>query len=378
MVVSGAAYQGRKPCDKAMPTASDASHNVDYVTSKAPPQISTLTVLIFLAFHLLLWLEGCRLVALRRGYVEYRGLFAWHLRSRGRSEATVRAYDAVVGRYLRVAEDAGAGDPARDDPVRRYLRARAARLAPASMQIEISALRAFFAYLHQVDPLAWQPSGWPRMRRQPKKLVRALSDAEVGVLLAAPDLSTFVGLRDHFVMATLYQCGLRASELAALTIGDVGVDGFLLVRGKGNKERLVPYGGSWRPLYERYLAARRGAGARRSRALLVTRHGAPLVGGRAVWRIVSRYARRALGLSCGFARLEAHAQGRPWTGHYPHLLRAAFATELLNRGMDIFAIGQLLGHEDASTTAQYLAVDVVQLREAASRHPRARRVPPAH
>lgn len=313
------------------------------------------------------------MVALRHGYGEYRSLFAWHLRALGRSEATVRAYDAVVARYLRVAGDAGVGDPARDDPVRRYLRARSERLAPASMHIEISGLRSWFRFLRQVDPLAWQPGGWPRMRRPPRRLPRALSDAEVGVLLAAPDVRTFVGLRDHFAMATLYQCGLRAGELAALETRDVRVDGYLEVRGKGGRERLVPYGGAWAALHAEYLRQRSATGAGRQRALLVTRHGKPLAGGRAVWRIVSRYARACLGLSCGYGRLEAAALGRPWQGHYPHLLRAACASELMRRGMDILAIGQLLGHEAPSSTEHYLAVDLEHLRAAAARHPRARR-----
>src|SRR5690606_12368001 len=144
-----------------------------------------------------------------------------------------------------------------------------------------------------------------------------------------PDLSTFVGFRDHVIMATLYQCGLRAGELARLGLGDVLPDGLLYVHGKGGRDRLVPYGGPGRALLEQYLQRRACTRPGKRSALFVTVHGRPLGGARAVWVIVNRYARRALGLAAGYGRLDAAARGRPWRGHYPHQLRAAFATELL-------------------------------------------------
>lgn len=310
---------------------------------------------------------GFPLVALKRGYVENLGGFEWYLRAAGRSSATVRAYLAVLRRYSAVAHD---GAP---DPVRRYLHARARVLAPASLNLEISALRAWFRWVEHTDPGAWRPESFPRMRRAPQRLGFTLTDADVGLLLAAPDLGTFVGFRDHVIMATLYQCGLRASELAQLHMGDVLMDGTLYVHGKGGRDRVVPYGGAWRVLLEEYLARRAGTRPGKRSALFVTRHGRPLRDGRSVWVIVNRYARRALGLACGYTRLEAAARGRPWRGHYPHQLRGAFATELLKRGVGIMAIAQMLGHEDVATTARYAAVDLGALRVAAALHPRAKR-----
>lgn len=314
---------------------------------------------------------GFPLMLLKRGYIDYLDGFDWSLRVSRRSAATRRAYLAVVRRYLAVVNDAHQPD---HDPVRRYLRARSARLAPRSMRLEISALRAWFAYLAIIDPEAWQPASYPRTPKPAQHLVRALSDAEVGVLLAAPDLATFVGLRDHVIMATLYQCGLRASELVALNIGDVLMDGFLYVQGKGGRDRMVPYGGAWRGLLDTYLRQRATVRPGKRAALFVTRHGKGLRDGRSVWVIVNRYARRALGVGCGYSRLESHRSGRPWRGHYPHLLRASFATELLNRGVDLFAIAQLLGHADAATTAHYLGVDMAMLRRAVAHHPRSSRI----
>lgn len=308
-------------------------------------------------------------MALKRGYVVSGSGFEWHLRASGRSPATVRAYLAVLQRYAAVAHDGG------DDPVRRYLRARQAKLAPASYNLEVSALRAWFRWVEQMDPGAWRPSSWPRMRRAPKRVNFTLSDADVGMLLAAPDLGTFVGFRDHVIMATLYQCGLRASELVQMQLGDVHMDGVLYVHGKGGHDRVVPYGAAWRVLLEEYLLRRAGTRPGKRAAVFVTRHGRPLRDARSVWVIVNRYARRALGTACGYARLDASLRGTPWRGHYPHQLRAAFATELLSRGMDVMAIAQLLGHRDVATTARYAAVDMTAARAAIACHPRAKRKP---
>ncbi|WP_157745406.1 tyrosine-type recombinase/integrase [Luteimonas chenhongjianii] len=301
-------------------------------------------------------------------YVDLLDAYGRFLRVCGRSPKTVTAYCAVVARFLPVQADGDA-----DDPVRRYLRARGQTLSANSVNLEISALRSWFAWRNMVDPAGWQPSGWPRKRRVPERMVRALDDHEMGVLLAAPDLSTFVGLRDHLIMATLYQCGLRASELVALTLGDVLLDGLLHVHGKGNKYRLVPFGGQWHGLLRTYLQKRAAQKPGKRSALFLTAQGRPLRDGRSVWVIVNRYARRSLGLGCGFSRLEAHTRGRPWQGHYPHLLRASFATELMKSGLDIFAIAQMLGHESAETTTRYLGLDMEHLRVAAAHHPRARR-----
>lgn len=308
-----------------------------------------------------------------QGYVVGLGVqeaFQAYLRAIRRSPATVVAYMAAVRRWQAFVEVGGTGDV---DPLLRFLAWRRDRVGPASVNLDISALRAWFGWLKYSAPAALQPMRWPKVRRLPRRLPRALDDAQVGLLLAQPDLSTFTGLRDHLIMATLYQCGLRASELVSLELGNVRLDGLLYVFGKGGRDRLVPYGGGWHGLLETYLRARVGTGCGKRAALFVTRHGKPLRNGRSVWVIVNRYAHRALGLDSGYARLQCRTGGRPWRGHYPHLLRAAFATELHRRGVNLMAIAQMLGHADIATTQYYLGLDIEQLRVAASHHPRSRR-----
>ena len=310
---------------------------------------------------------------LKHGYGQVEPLldrFAFFLRAMGRSQATVRAYRATLARYIDFANRVPDGD----DPVHRFVAARRRKVGQATLNLECSALRTWFNWLKAMQPDAWQPDSFPRQRRPPARLVRALSDSEVGQLLAAPDLSTFVGLRDHVIMATLYQCGLRASELVSLELGSVRLDGLLYVRGKGGVDRLVPFGGAWHGLLESYLRVRATTRPGKRCALFVTKDGKALRDGRSVWVIVNRYARRALGLACGYARLEKAYAGRPWQGHYPHLLRASFATELHRRGVNLMAVATMLGHANADTTARYLGMDVDQLRAAVAHHPRAKRL----
>ncbi len=312
-----------------------------------------------------------QLVVLKRGYVEFRALrerFIELLRGLGRSPATVRAYVAAVDRY---AGYTGSHLPTQADLVR-YLRHRRDHVRQGTVNLELSALKAWNRWLAIAMPDSWAPVEIPRQRRPPPRVVMALSEVEVGMLLAAPDLGTYVGFRDHVIMATLYQCGLRASELSGLQLGSILPDGYLLVLGKGGHERLVPVGDAWMGLLDAYLRQRAALRPGKLNALFLTRHGRPLRDGRAVWVIVNRYARRTLGLACGYTRLDKFARGHPWQGHYPHLLRTTFATHLHRNGCDIMAISQLLGHAQAETTAQYIGVDLATLREAAEKLPRNR------
>lgn len=301
--------------------------------------------------------------------------FALFLRTVGRSPATLQLYVDSLRGYMAYRDQALADGHDQAAALQRWLATRRDAVRASTVNIDIKALRAYFRWLEIIGSDEWRPLVLPKQRKVPTRTVRALSDAEVGLLLAAPDLTTFVGLRDHVIIATLYQCGLRAGELVNLQLGSVRLDGFLYVQGKGGKDRLVPYGGGWHGLLETYLRGRSTTKPGKRNALFLTSQGQPLRDARSVWVIVNRYARKALGIGCGYARIEATTGGRPWTGHYPHLLRASFATELHRRGVNLIALSQLLGHSDASTTAHYIGIDLEQLRSAVSHHPRAIKPP---
>ncbi|HKK04464.1 MAG TPA: tyrosine-type recombinase/integrase, partial [Gammaproteobacteria bacterium] len=106
--------------------------------------------------------------------------------------------------------------------------------------------------------------------------------------------------------------------------------------------------------------------------LFVTQRGRRFSSGRALWDIVDRYARRAIGLGRGYERMTIARRRKPWSGQYPHLLRASMATHMLERGCDLRAVQELLGHASLSTTALYLGVDLALLRREHQKHPRAK------
>lgn len=195
--------------------------------------------------------------------------------------------------------------------------------------------------------------------KQPLRVPKTLSEAQVEALLGAPDLDTARGLRDRAMLEMLYATGLRVSELVSLKTLDVSMtDGVVrVVQGKGGKDRLVPLGAEAAHWLQRYLAQARPdlAGARASDALFVTAR-AQAMSRQAFWQLVKKYARRAGVLA-------------PLS---PHVLRHAFATHLLNHGADLRVVQLLLGHADISTTQIYTHVARERLKSLhAAHHPRA-------
>ena len=184
--------------------------------------------------------------------------------------------------------------------------------------------------------------------RQPLRVPKTLSEAQVEALLAAPDVLTLLGLRDRTMIELMYASGLRVSELVQAKTVHLGLDeGVLHVLGKGSRERLVPFGAEAHVWLRRYLAEARAGilGAHSSEALFVTRLGAGMTR-QMFWRLIKRYA----------------VQGGVSAPLSPHTLRHAFATHLLNHGADLRAVQMLLGHADIGTTTIYTHVARERLR----------------
>lgn len=193
--------------------------------------------------------------------------------------------------------------------------------------------------------------------RQPLRVPKSLSEAQVEALLAAPDINNPLGLRDRAMLELMYASGLRVSELVGLKTVQLGLnEGALRVTGKGSRERLLPFGGEAQAWLQRYLAQARAAilAGASSEALFVTRLGEGM-SRQMFWRLVKRYAAQA-GVSAPIS---------------PHTLRHAFATHLLNHGADLRAVQMLLGHADIATTTIYTHVARERLRQLhALHHPR--------
>ncbi len=236
-----------------------------------------------------------------------------------------------------------------------YFAARHAQTRASSANRRLTVFKRFYRWAIREHIVAENPCQAMSSARQAPRLPKTLSETQVEALLSAPDIDTPLGLRDRAMLELMYASGLRVSELVALKTVEVGRNEGVVrvVGGKGNKERLVPFGdeaGSW---MERYLSASRTAllGERSCDALFVTARGDGMTR-QTFWHAVKRYARKA----------EIHA---PLS---PHTLRHAFATHLLNHGADLRVVQMLLGHADISTTQIYTHVARERLRELHQHH----------
>ena len=221
----------------------------------------------------------------------------------------------------------------------------------SSTNRRLSVFKRFFRWALRERLLAADPTLKLDSARQPLRVPKSLSEAQVEALLAAPDTATPLGLRDRAMLELLYASGLRVSELVTLKTVDVSfVECALRVTGKGSKERLVPFGEEALAWIERYLAEARAAilGRRTSGALFVTGRGGPMTR-QMFWKLIKAHAARA-GITAPLS---------------PHTLRHAFATHLLNHGADLRAVQMLLGHADISTTTIYTHVARERLKQLA-------------
>ncbi len=222
----------------------------------------------------------------------------------------------------------------------------------------LTVLRRFFHWCLREHLIVADPTARMMSARQPMRVPKSLSEAEVEALLAAPDVDTALGLRDRAMLELMYASGLRVTELVSLRRIDVLLgDQVLRIWGKGSKERLVPYGQEAAHWLERYLGSARPAlvGEQANEALFVTARGSRAGAGMSrvmFWNLVRKYALKA-GIH------------RPLS---PHTLRHAFATHLLNHGVDLRAVQLLLGHADISTTTIYTHIARERLQQLHARH----------
>jgi integrase/recombinase XerD len=222
----------------------------------------------------------------------------------------------------------------------------------------LTVFRRYFRWALRERRIAADPTLRLLAARQPLRVPKTLSEAQVEALLAAPDATTPLGQRDRTMLELMYASGLRVSELVSLQSVQLSLaQGVLQVQGKGSRERLVPFGEQAHEWLTRWLAEGRRTllGARSSPALFVTVRGEAMTR-QMFWRLVKRYA-QAAGIHAPLS---------------PHTLRHAFATHLLNHGADLRAVQMLLGHADIGTTTIYTHVARERLRQLhAQHHPRA-------
>ncbi|MDO5652589.1 MAG: site-specific tyrosine recombinase XerD [Brachymonas sp.] len=225
----------------------------------------------------------------------------------------------------------------------------------------LTVLKRFYRWALRERHVAVDPTLRLLAAKTPLRVPKLISEAQVEKLLMAPDVATPLGLRDRAMLELLYASGLRVSELVQLKLLQVSLaEQVLRITGKGNKERLVPFGAQAHDWLLRYLQQARPAllAGKTSEAVFVTARGARV--GEAMtramfWHLVKKYA----------AQADIHV---PLS---PHTLRHAFATHLLNHGADLRVVQLLLGHADISTTTIYTHIARERLKHLhAQHHPR--------
>ncbi len=275
---------------------------------------------------------------------------------RGLSQNTLSAYRHDLENYNGFLGESGSSKINREKIVSYLIHLKKRRLSPVSIARALSAIKGFHRFVYSEgyskgDPtLAMKtPSVWT-------KLPAVLNLSEVEILLRQPQLSKKAGIRDRAILELLYATGMRASELISLKVTDVNLDvGYVRCMGKGSRERIIPIGSKAIKCIQTYLnEAKSHYSKSGSRLLFISRLGKSM-SRQALWKIIKKYSKRAL--------LKKEIS--------PHTLRHSFATHLLERGADIRAVQEMLGHVSISTTQIYTHIDRERLKKIhAKYHPR--------
>lgn len=278
----------------------------------------------------------------------------------GLSPNTLQAYRRDLAGYAAWLAGRGLNDSTELD-LQAYFASQHAATKATTANRRLTVFKRYFHWALREGAIAADPTLKLQSARQALRVPKTLTEAQVEALLAAPDTSHALGLRDRTMLELMYASGLRVSELVALKTLNLGLnDNVLRVLGKGAKERLVPFGEVASQWLRRYLGGARAEllGGKQTDDLFVTVRGA--TPGTAMsrvmfWMVVKKYA-LAAGIRVPLS---------------PHTLRHAFATHLLNHGADLRAVQMLLGHADISTTTIYTHVARERLAQLhAQHHPR--------
>jgi len=234
-------------------------------------------------------------------------------------------------------------------------------MAETSVARHFSSLRAYYKFLVMEGFLDTDPTQYLDSPKLPASLPKILSIEDIELLLNAIDTETPLGLRDRALFELMYAAGMRVSEVCTLTMEQILIDeDLLLIRGKGNKERVVPLGAEAKKWLLEYLEHGRPQLSKRyfTEGIIFLNNRGQALQRKGIWFILKKLAAKA-GLN------------KPVS---PHTFRHSFATHLLEGGADLRIVQEMLGHVDISTTQIYTHLDSTYLKEVhSSFHPRARK-----
>ncbi len=290
---------------------------------------------------------------------------AWLDIEKGYSEHTVSGYGRDLAEFAAMLPDDLDSGELNASHVRRFVVSLHGKNSGATVARKLSALRSFFKYLQREKGLENDPAATVSGPKVGRYLPVFLTVDEVFRLLESPEKKDRFMLRDRAVLELLYSTGMRVSELCSRDMADLDFETEMLrVRGKGNKERLVPVGRpaleavkAWLPLRDRLIAARAERGRPVEREGLFLNGRGSRLSSRSVERLVKAYGERA---------------GIPQSVT-PHALRHSFATHLLEMGADLRSVQELLGHASLSTTQRYTHLTLDHLTDVYDKaHPHAK------
>jgi len=276
---------------------------------------------------------------------------------KGLARNTIESYERDLQKYLLFMKAKEPDGITRSDVVSFIAHLSSEGISTASTARCLAAVRGFHKYLMtdehaHTDPTVNidTPRGW-------KRLPKTLSLSDVEALLRQPDPATLIGVRDKAMLELLYATGLRVSELVGLKLNDINLErGYLVVIGKGSKERAVPIGETASAALSRYLSTGRSA----------------LLKGSDTDTLFISSRRRGMTRQMFWKRIK-HYTGTAGIGKNisPHTLRHSFATHLLDNGADLRAVQAMLGHSDIATTQIYTQVSRERLKKVHEKyHPR--------
>lgn len=279
---------------------------------------------------------------------------------RGLSQNTILAYQSDLTKfisYLNIQDINSINKTIRENITSYMWTQKEKGLSANSLSRGLAAIKVFYRFLLREKIISSDPTDLIESPKLWKRLPDALSLEEIESLLNAPNIKDKQGLRDKALLEVMYATGMRVSEVANLKIQDLNSDiGFVRCIGKGQKERIIPLGRRAIHFTESYIRQVRPKllKNKNSQALFLSRLGERL-SRQSIWKIIKIYAKKA--------RIKKDI--------HPHILRHSFATHLLERGADLRAVQEMLGHSDISTTQIYTHIHKDRLKEIHKKyHPR--------
>lgn len=285
--------------------------------------------------------------------ITYAQLFlGWVATEKGLSPNSVDSYRYDLQRYSSWLEESGLKDTdVTSTKISQFVELLYDMgFAVASIQRTISTLRSYYSFCASEGLISVDPSENVDVPKKRKTVPSVLTVDQIEAILSVIPLDSKGGLRDRALLEILYGTGMRVSELCAFSRANYLEDeGFILIRGKGSKERLVPLGDIARKWLEKYLEEVRGSltTEKSGDTIFLNQRGGSALSRMGVWKIIRKY--------CDLAAIDEEVS--------PHTFRHSFATHLLEGGADLRIVQELLGHSNITTTEIYTHVDRTHLVE---------------